>query len=84
MKALIAIELTEFLKNTGCSVRKLCLEAGVSPATVSHVLTGRRQDMHSTNADALRAAMHRLTATVPAEGESQEPREQSSSIQNGL
>ena len=60
MKAQIVFELMEFIRLTGCSVRRLCLEAGVSPATVSHVLTGRRQDMHSSNADALRAAMTRL------------------------
>lgn len=68
MKAQIVSELTEFIRLTGCSVRRLCLEAGVSPATVSHVLTGRRQDMHSSNADALRAAMLRLSQQPFAEG----------------
>ena len=70
MKTQIVSELTEFIRSTGCSVRRLCLEAGVSPATVSHVLTGRRQDMHSSNADALRAAMRRLSSpNTPTEHE---------------
>ena len=40
----------------------------VSELTESHVLTGRRQDMHSSNADALRAAMLRLSQQPFAEG----------------
>ena len=82
MKAQIIFVLTEFLKSTGYSVRKLCLEAGVSPATVSHVLTGRRQDMYSTNADALRAAMHRLATPGPSSERGEEDGSMSASQQD--
>lgn len=69
MKTQIIFELIEFIQSTGCSVRRLCREAGVSPATVSHVLTGRRQDMYSSKADALRAAMRRLAASMKSESQ---------------
>lgn len=70
MEAQIVSEVSVFIRSTGYSVRRLCLEAGVSQATVSHILTGRRKDMHSSNADALRAAMRRLSSpSTPTEPE---------------
>lgn len=65
MKTLIAHEAGEFLKATGLSARKLALTAGINPVTLTRVLSGARKDMSSSNADAIRSAMARLTTTPP-------------------
>lgn len=62
MKTRIATELQDFLGKYKMSARRLALEAGVTPVTVTRILSGERKDMVSTKADALRDAMSRLTA----------------------
>ncbi|MDD2966628.1 MAG: hypothetical protein PHN64_03915 [Desulfovibrionaceae bacterium] len=64
MKAPIVKEILFFLSLTGMSARGLAREAGVTPSTVLHVVSGNRFDMTSTNADKLRAAMARLAAAT--------------------
>lgn len=65
MKTNIAIEAEDFLASTGFSARKLAMEAGVNPVTLTRVLSGTRKDMRSESADRLRAAMKRLSSRQP-------------------
>ena len=58
----IADELRDFLAHSGVKATVLARESGVSDAIISFVVTGRRRDMHSRHADALREAMRRLSA----------------------
>ena len=78
MKTLIVIEIENFLGQYSLTQAALAKEAGVSRVQINRLLKGIRRETTSSYAHAFRAAMHRLTATVPVEGESQEPREQSS------
>ena len=64
MNAKITSEVRFFLERHKLSARKLAIEAGVTPVIVTRVLSGERQDMLSSNADALRAAMARLSPTA--------------------
>lgn len=64
MNAKITSEVRFFLERHKLSARKLAIEAGVTPVIVTRVLSGERQDMLSSNADALRAAMARLSLTA--------------------
>ena len=64
MNAKITSEVRFFLERRKLSARKLAIEAGVTPVIVTRVLSGERQDMLSSNADALRAAMARLSLTA--------------------
>ena len=71
MKSPIVIEIEEFLSAYPISARGLAREAGVTPSTVLHVISGGRKDMHSANADKLRNAMRRLrkilkSSTLPS------------------
>ncbi len=64
MNAKIISEIRLFLERYRLSARKLAIEAGVTPVIVTRVLSGERQDMLSSNADALRDAMTRLSLTT--------------------
>lgn len=77
MKAQIVTELDFFLNKYNMSARKLAIAAGLLPNTLTRLLSGKRHDMRSENADRLRAAMRRLecelrptaTAETPSEPE---------------
>lgn len=58
----IVIEVEEFLAHHPISARGLAREAQIPASTVLHIISGGRKDMHSANADKLRAAMRRLRA----------------------
>lgn len=60
MKAQIVTELDFFLNKYNMSARKLAIAAGLLPNTLTRLLSGKRHDMRSENADRLRAAMRRL------------------------
>lgn len=78
MKAQIVTELDFFLNKYNMSARKLAIAAGLLPNTLTRLLSGKRHDMRSENADKLRSAMRRLecelkpisTAETPNEHES--------------
>lgn len=78
MKAQIVTELDFFLNKYNMSARKLAIAAGLLPNTLTRLLSGKRHDMRSENADKLRAAMRRLeceltpTATVETPNEQEE------------
>lgn len=64
MKTQIALELETFLNRYKISQRLLAVEANVSPVLLNRIITGKRKDMTSTNADKLRDAMLRLSETL--------------------
>lgn len=74
MKPQIYFEVREFLELHKMSAARLARQAGILPVTLTRVLSGERKDMVSASADALRAAMTRLTAipTTPPESERNE------------
>lgn len=78
MKAQIVTELDFFLNKYNMSARKLAIAAGLLPNTLTRLLSGKRHDMRSENADRLRAAMRRIecelrpTATVETPNEQEE------------
>ncbi len=74
MKPQIYFEVREFLELHKMSAARLARQAGILPVTLTRVLSGERKDMVSASADALRAAMTRLTATptTPPEPEHSE------------
>lgn len=78
MKAQIVTELDFFLNKYNMSARKLAIAAGLLPNTLTRLLSGKRHDMRSENADRLRAAMRRIecelrpTATVETPSEQEE------------
>lgn len=71
MKPQIYFEVREFLELHKMPAARLARQAGILPVTLTRVLSGERKDMVSASADALRAAMTRLTAipTTPPAGE---------------
>lgn len=64
MKTQIALELETFLNRYKISQRLLAVEANVSPVLLNRIITGKRKDMTSTNADKLRDAMLRLSENL--------------------
>lgn len=74
MKPQIYFEVREFLELHKMPAARLARQAGILPVTLTRVLSGERKDMVSASADALRAAMTRLTATptTPPEPERNE------------
>jgi transcriptional regulator with XRE-family HTH domain len=60
MKAQIVTELDFFLNKYNMSARKLAIAAGLLPNTLTRLLSGKRHDMRSENADRIRAAMRRI------------------------
>lgn len=76
MEARIVSELRFFLMEHKISARRLALEAGVTPVTVTRVLSRERKDMVSAKADALRDAMSRIAApNTPSEPEKEHAHE---------
>ena len=59
----IVSELIIFFESGNHSAARLSRESGVNTATISRLRTGAQRDVSSEFADALRAAMRRLTAT---------------------
>ena len=68
-QARIVSELISFLESGDYSAACLSRESGVSTTIISRLRTGAQKDVSSNFADALRAAMFRLTAipTTPPE-----------------
>ncbi len=66
-QAPIATEVRDFLRSSGLRAADLARESGVSNAIISHIVTGRRKDMRSEYADALREAMRRIMRRVREE-----------------
>jgi len=61
METRICSDMKHFLAATGISARRLAIEAGVNPVDITRVVSGARKDMTSAKADAIRAAMARLS-----------------------
>ena len=56
--AVNAVELRHQMRLRGLTGAELARKAGVSPATISHALNGRR--IHPTKLRAISAALHRI------------------------
>ena len=70
MKAPIVIEIEDFLCRYEVTQLSLAREAGVSRVLLNRLVKGSRRDTTSSNADALRAAMRRLSSpNTPTEPE---------------
>ena len=72
----IATEVVEFLKSHPVTAAQLAEAAGVNPVIISRLRTGKRADVLSANADAIRTAINELRSTTspatspaPAEAE---------------
>ena len=63
-KAHIVTEIVDFLETYDVSGVQLATTAGVTPVVISRLRNGRRSDVLSANADALRSAMTTLKATA--------------------
>ncbi len=62
----ITMQIRDFLTLSGKSARSLAEASGVSAANISRMKNGRRKDMGSRYADALREAMLRLDPEAAA------------------
>ena len=60
----IATEVVEFLKNHSVTGAQLAEAAGVNPVLISRLRTGKRADVLSANADAIRAAINELRSSA--------------------
>ena len=60
METRICTDMKKFFAEHQVSARKLAMAAGINPATITTVLTGKRQDMTAEKADKVRAAMERI------------------------
>ena len=60
----IATEVVEFLKNNSVTGAQLAEAAGVNPVLISRLRTGKRADVLSANADAIRAAINELRSSA--------------------
>lgn len=64
----IATEVVEFLNNHSVTGAQLAEAAGVNPVIISRLRTGKRADVLSANADAIRAAINELRVSkIPPE-----------------
>ena len=63
-KAHIVTEVVDFLETYDVSGVQLATTAGVTPVVISRLRNGRRSDVLSANADALRLAMAALKQTA--------------------
>jgi hypothetical protein len=61
MESNICKEMRAFLSEHKMPARRLGLEAGVDPVIITRILAGVRKDMTSSNADAIREAMKRMS-----------------------
>ena len=57
----IAKEVIDFLETSGVTAVELSRESGVACPVLSQLRTGKRRDVVSRHADALREAMRRLS-----------------------
>ena len=62
----IATEVVEFLNSHPVTGAQLAGAAGVNPVIISRLRTGKRSDVLSANADAIRAAIRNFRATAVA------------------
>ena len=62
----IATEVVEFLNSHPVTGAQLAAAAGVNPVIISRLRTGKRSDVLSANADAIRAAIRNFRATAVA------------------
>ena len=60
----IATEVVFFLENSGFTALELSKESGVCTPILSLLKTGKRKDVLSRHADALREAMQRLAPNL--------------------
>lgn len=64
----IATEVVEFLNKHPVTGAQLAEAAGVNPVIISRLRTGKRADVLSANADAIRAAINELRVSkIPPE-----------------
>lgn len=56
----IAVEIREFLDQTGLTQRRLSVESGIPASTICNLLKGKRRNLLGPNQDNIRAAMSRL------------------------
>ena len=63
-RTLIATEVIDFLEKTGLTAVELSKESGVSCPILSQLRSGKKRDVVSRHADALREAMRRLSANA--------------------
>lgn len=63
-KTPIAIEVVEFLESHPVTGAQLAEAAGVNPVLISRLRTGKRADVLSANADAIRAAISELRSSA--------------------
>ena len=83
MKPQIVTELDFFLNKYNMSARRLALDAGLLPNTLTRLLSGKRHDMRSENADRLRAAMRRLECELRPTATAETPNERKEVSCNG-
>jgi transcriptional regulator with XRE-family HTH domain len=57
-------ELHDFFARTGIKQAELAKKSGVAASMICFLLKGRRKDMRSASADALREAMRQLSSGV--------------------
>lgn len=70
----IATEVVEFLNNHPVTGAQLAEAAGVNPVIISRLRTGKRSDVLSANADAIRAAINALRVSeIPPESPATSP-----------
>lgn len=63
-KTSIATEVVEFLNSHPVTGAQLAEAAGVNPVIISRLRTGKRSDVLSANADAIRAAIRDFRAAA--------------------
>ena len=75
-KSPIATEVVEFLKSYPLTGAQLAEAAGVNPVLISRLRTGKRADVLSANADAIRSAINALrSSATPTESPATSPHE---------
>lgn len=77
MHAPIYYEVKVFLEaHRDLTAKDLAISAGIHPTILTKVLSERRRDMWSSNADKLRAAMRRLECELRPTATAETPNEQ--------
>ena len=77
MHAPIYYEVKVFLEaHRDLTAKDLAISAGIHPTILTKVLSERRRDMWSSNADRLRAAMRRLECELRPTATAETPNEQ--------
>lgn len=84
MHAPIYYEVKVFLEaHRDLTAKDLAISAGIHPTILTKVLSERRRDMWSSNADRLRAAMRRLECELRPTATAETPNEQEE-VKHGL